>query len=194
MRISRNVLLSSCLVYLSAAVVSVTALFGATSAQSMPNPTTVVKPSTFVSFDPVAPGKTFEAAVVVEVQPGYHMNSHNPSADYLIPTTLTANPPAGIKVVDTLYPSGQMKTFSFSKDKPLSVYTGTVTLRLKLAVDQSAPPGPATIPAILRYQACNDTTCLPPVKVPVSLSTEIARAGVAGQAVHPEIFSPSATQ
>jgi uncharacterized protein YcnI len=160
----------------------------AVHAQGMPNPSTLVKPQTYVSLDKVPRGQTFEAAVVVDIEKGFHMNSNKPSEDYLIPTTLTPNPPQGIKVVDTTYPPGQMKNFSFSKDKPLNVYTDTVTLRLKLAADASAPLGATSIPLTLRYQACNDTTCLPPVKVPITVSVEVAAAGTATHKVHPDIF------
>lgn len=159
------------------------------SAQSMPNPASVVKAQTYVSLDKVPRGQTFEAAVVVDISKGFHMNSNKPSEDYLIPTTITTNPPAGIRVVDTMYPQGQMKTFTFSPNKPLNVYTDTVTLRLKLATDASTPVGAVSIPATLRYQACNDTACLPPVKVPVTLNVDVAAQGTAAHHVHADIFS-----
>jgi DsbC/DsbD-like thiol-disulfide interchange protein len=161
-------------------------------AQAVPNPASVVKSQTYVSLDKVPRGQTFDAAVVVQIVPGFHMNSNKPSEDYLISTTITPNPPAGIRVVSTIYPAGQLKKFSFSPDKPLNVYSESVTLRLKLAADAAAPLGPQTIPATLRYQACNDTTCLPPVKVPVNLSVEIAPVGTAAHHVHSEIFAPAA--
>jgi thiol:disulfide interchange protein DsbD len=160
----------------------------ATFAQSMPSAASVVKPQTYVSVDPVARGESFEAAVVVEIAKGFHMNSHKPSEDYMIPTVITPDPPAGIKVVDTVYPAGQLKNFSFSPKKPLNVYTDTVTLKLKLTADEKAPLGTMSIPTTLRYQACNDTTCLPPVKVPVVVRINVAASGAASHRQHPEIF------
>jgi len=91
LRTARNVLIFSVLACLTAFVIDVEALPGAASAQSIPNPTTVVRTSTFVSLNPLPQGQTFEAAVVIEIQPGFHMNSHKPSEDYLIPTTVTAD-------------------------------------------------------------------------------------------------------
>jgi thioredoxin:protein disulfide reductase len=157
--------------------------------QGMPNPATVVKATPYVSVDPVPQGETFEAAVVMEISSGFHMNSHKPSEDYLIPTTATATAPPGIKVVDTIYPEGEMKKFTFSPDKPLNVYTGSVTLQLKLAADANAAVGNVSIPVTLRYQACNDTACLPPVKVPVVVRFDVAAAGTATHHIHPEIFA-----
>ncbi len=161
------------------------------SAQSMSNPATIVKPVTYVSLDKVPRGQTFEAAVVVNIAKGFHMNSNKPSEDYLIPTTITPNPPAGIKVVDTIYPPGQMKTFTFSPKQPLNVYTNSVTLKMKLTAAPSAPLGAVSIPATLRYQACNDTSCLPPVKVPVTVNLDVAPAGTKAHKVHTDIFSGS---
>ncbi len=173
------------------AVIAGLGLHRSAAAQSMPNPATVVTPATYVSLDKVPRGQNFEAAVVVNIAKGFHMNSNKPSEDYLIPTTLTPNPPAGIKVVDTIYPPGQMKTFTFSPKKPLNVYTDSVTLKLKLAAESSAPLGAVSIPVTLRYQACNDTACLPPVKVPVTVNLDIAAAGTKAHQVHPNIFSAS---
>jgi len=148
-----------------------------------------VKPATYVSLQPVPRGKEFQVAVVVEIAKGFHMNSHKPSDQYLIPTTATAQLPAGFQLRDTIYPDGRLEKFSFSPNKPLDVYTGTVTIRLRLAAGADAALGATTIPITLRYQACNDTTCLQPVKVPVEVKLEVAGSWAKSRAVHPEVFS-----
>jgi DsbC/DsbD-like thiol-disulfide interchange protein len=159
---------------------------------ALPNPAAVVKPVAYVSAEPVARGKEFQVAIVVEIAKGFHMNSHKPTDAYLIATTLTPQLPAGFQLLDTIYPAGQLEKFSFSPNKPLDVYTGKVTLRLRLAAAADAALGATTIPITLRYQACNDTTCLQPVKVSVEVKFEVAAAGAKSRAVHPEIFSASA--
>ena len=152
----------------------------------------VVNAHTYVSLDPVPRGKEFEAAVVVQIADGYHMNSHKPLDTYLIPTTLTPQLPAGIHLVDTIYPPGRLKKFPFSPDKPLDVYSGSVTLRMKLVAQDTAAIGAATIPITLRYQACNNSACLPPVKVPVNAELKVAAAGTAAKAVHSDVFAAPA--
>ena len=155
----------------------------------MRNAASVVKTRTYVSLDPVPRGAEFQAAVVVDIENGYHVNSHKPLDAYLIPTTLTPQLPPGIHLADTLYPAGQLKKFSFSPGKGLDVYTGSVTLRLRLVADEGSPLGEITVPVTLRYQACNDTACLPPVRVPVTVQFQLTAAGTGSQPVHPEIFS-----
>jgi len=160
---------------------------------NLPNASAVVKPRAYVSLDSVPRGNQFQVGVVVDIARGFHMNSHKPSDSYVIPTTLTAQLLPGIQLDDTIYPEGRSEKFSFSPDKPLNVYTGSVTLRLRLSASANAALGPASLPLTLRYQACNDAACLPPVKVPVSARLQIVAAGAAAHAVHPEVFAASST-
>jgi DsbC/DsbD-like thiol-disulfide interchange protein len=148
----------------------------------------VVKTQSYISVDQVEQGSAFEAAVVVAIQKGYHVNAHKTSDEFLIPTTLTAQLPAGLKQVETVYPEGHLQKLAFS-EKPINVYDGSVTLKMRLQTTAAAAPGETSIPFVLRYQACNDTTCLPPVKVPVELKLKIAPAGTKAHPTHPEIFT-----
>src|SRR5581483_9340171 len=75
-------------------------------AQAMPSAASVVKPRAVVSLDPVPRGKEFQAAIVVEIARGFHMNSHKPTDEFLIPTTLTPQLPPGFQLKDTVYPNG----------------------------------------------------------------------------------------
>ena len=54
---------------------------------------------------------------------GYHVNSHTPSEDYLIPTVVRVSPAPGLTAAEPKYPAGEMKKFAFA-DRPLSVYAG----------------------------------------------------------------------
>jgi DsbC/DsbD-like thiol-disulfide interchange protein len=153
-----------------------------------PKPSDIVTTHSYVSLDAVPRGREFQAAVVVKISSGYHMNSHKPSDSYLIPTTLTPQLPAGFTMAEPVYPPGHDEKFPFSPDKPLNVYTGSVTLRLKLTAQDGAALGDTTIPVTLRFQACSMSACLPPVKVPVDLELKVVPAGKASRAVHPEVF------
>jgi thiol:disulfide interchange protein DsbD len=147
----------------------------------------VVKPKAYASMDKVPRGRAFDVAVVAEIMPGFHVNSNKPSEDYLIPTQLLPALPAGFKVLSTTYPPGKLTKFEFS-EKKLSVYKGTFTLRMRIRAPAGAPLGKTTLPLTLRYQACNDSACLPPVKIPIALEIELAAAGAFARATHLEIF------
>jgi len=192
--------LAGCVAFIFVVAASVVASRGGLAAAAapaqesaaVPSAASIVKAHSFVSMEPVPRGKEFQAAVVAEIRSGYHVNSHKPSDEYLIATTLTAQLPEGFKLVDTIYPAGRQEKFSFSPDKPLDVYTGSVTFKLRLVAEAGAAIGAVKIPVILRYQACNDTTCLPPVKIPVELNVDVGAADAKGRAVHPEIFAAAA--
>lgn len=191
MRSRRSILLWILLSAVSTAawLVVPRALASPQSGSGLPNASEVVRPHTYVSFDSVPRGKEFQAAVVVDIARGFHMNSNKPSDEYLIPTTLTPQLPSGFQLAETVYPPGKLEKFSFSPNKPLNVYTGSVILKMRILAQPNAPLGPATIPVTLRYQACNDAACLPPAKVPISVQVTVAAAGTRTQATHPELFS-----
>jgi thioredoxin:protein disulfide reductase len=157
-------------------------------AQGVPAASSVASPKTYVSIAPVPRGSTFEVAVVVGIMPGFHMNAHKPSEDYLIPTVLTAKLPVGFKELETSYPDGTAKKLSFA-DKPLLVYTDHFTVRAKVSATANAPLGKVKLPFTLQYQACNDSVCLPPVRIPVTVTLDVAAAGTKPQQMSPQIFS-----
>ncbi len=122
--------------HVAAAVVSLLlaaslALTPAASSQSVSGKD-VLAPTAYVSFDPVARGMAFQVAVVLKIRPGFHVNAREVTFDYLIPTDLKAEVPTGFKMANVIYPKGTLQTFTFAKDKPLNVYSDSVTVRLPL--------------------------------------------------------------
>jgi hypothetical protein len=152
-----------------------------------PSPRDVVSPAVYVSADPAARGVPFQLAVVFKIRPGFHVNAREKSAEYLIATDLRAEMPAGFKAGEVVYPKGQLHTFTFSKN-PLNVYEGTVTLRVPVSAEASAPVGPQQIPLKLRYQACSTTICLPPVIIDLKASINIVASAAAAKPAHAELF------
>jgi hypothetical protein len=153
-----------------------------------PAAASVLQPQAYVSLQPVPRGRSFEIAVVAKISPGFHINAHVPSEDYLIPTKVVADLSPGLFVVETAYPRGVMRAFRFSKT-PLRVYEGTFTVRMKLRANGAAPLGPQKIGLTVGYQACNQDACLPPTKVSVAANLEIAAVDAPTHPAHIEIFS-----
>jgi thiol:disulfide interchange protein DsbD len=154
----------------------------------MPSGRDVVSPSAYASLDPIGRGNSFQLAVVLKIRNGFHINARQTSADYLIATDLRADAPAGFKPGDISYPKGELHTFAFSK-KPLNVYEGKVILRMAVSALPDAPLGAQHIPLKLRYQACSNEVCLPPVTLDVDATVTVAANADASRPAHPELFT-----
>ena len=155
--------------------------------RELPRADTVVRPLGYVSLEPVPRGRSFEVAVVAEIMQGFHINANKVLEDYLIPTMVEADPPKGLRLAEIVYPKGTLRKFEFA-DQKMAVYDGSVTIRLKLAAQADAPLGELKLPLTLRYQACNDKACLPPVRKTLSVNLQVAAAGTNARAVNTEIF------
>jgi len=153
-----------------------------------PSAKDVVAPTTFVSYEPVARGMAFQVAVVLKIRPGFHINAREVTYEYLIPTELRPNVPAGFKFESVIYPKGTVRTFPFSKDKGLNVYTDTVILRLPLIVMPDAPLGPQHLAMKLRYQACDDEACFPPKTRDVEAILTVVAAPAAAKPANSDLF------
>jgi thiol:disulfide interchange protein DsbD len=148
----------------------------------------VVAPSAYVSLDPAGRGSTAQIAVVMKIRPGFHVNAREKSAEYLIATDLKSNLPAGFSAGDVAYPKGRLEKFVFSKT-PLNVYQDTVILKMPLNVLATAPTGEQHIPLKLRYQACSQEICLPPVTLDVDAVVNVAASASASTPAHLEFFA-----
>jgi len=97
----------------------------------------------------------------MDIEHGWHTNSNTPTLDYLIPTTAEFDISHGWEVGKVEYPKGVLLAFAFV-DEPISVYEGRVSIIANIVVPENAIQGPVPVAVEVRYQACNDTTCLPP--------------------------------
>ncbi len=126
----------------------------------------------------VAPPKTvgvrngiLTAKVSVQLRDGFHVNSHAPNDEYLIPMRLTweATP---LQVLAVDFPKPVLENYEFS-NKPVSVFTGDFDVVSRFKVPANAPLGPGSLAGKLRYQACNNSMCLPPKTVTINLPIDI---------------------
>jgi DsbC/DsbD-like thiol-disulfide interchange protein len=128
------------------------------------------KPASYVAYTDLPQTVTANRRSTLEVHfrvlPGYHVNSHTPTEQFLIPTALTVPAAAGLKPGEPAYPAGQPYSFSFDPKNKLSVYAGDFIVKLPV----TAAPGAHSIDASLRYQACNNASCFPPKTLPVKIS------------------------
>lgn len=151
------------------------------AAQTSTRPTAVLTP--LAESTSVQPG-TVRLAVTVTLPPMFHVQANVPREEGLIPTVLTVDAPAGVTVHELVYP--QAEEFSVAGyERPLLVYGARFVIGVRLTVPASTT-NPLRIPARIRYQACDDTTCF----LPMTATTEwVLPVGAGGRSQHQEVFS-----
>jgi hypothetical protein len=113
----------------------------------------------------VTAGKRSVLELHFRVVDGFHVNSHTPKSELLIPTLITLQPASGVKTETLQYPAGTSYSFSFDPTEKLDVYSGAFTVKLPVV----AEAGPHTVEGTLRYQACDHAACYPPKSLPVQV-------------------------
>jgi hypothetical protein len=113
----------------------------------------------------VTAGKPSTVELHFKVAAGLHINSHTPSAEELIPTTLKFPETSGVRLAEANFPPGQdfILDSGLADQEKLSVYTGEFTVHAALVAAQ----GEHLVEATLRYQACDNHACTPPHNIPV---------------------------
>jgi cytochrome c biogenesis protein CcdA len=158
-------------------------------AQPVPASNTIVAPRLAADADRLVAGTPFRLAVVADVKAGWHVNSHTPKEDFLIPTEVKLKAAPGLAFSPVRYPKHRETKFSFS-DQPLAVYEGRAVFIVPGAVDAKAAPGPRTLTAVLSYQPCNENQCLPPAEVTATLTVDVAKAGTEAKPANADLFAP----
>jgi cytochrome c biogenesis protein CcdA len=155
----------------------------------VPASSTIIAPRLAADADRLVAGSPFRLVVVAEIKAGWHVNSHTPKEDFLIPTEIKIKPAAGVVFSPVTYPKHKETKFSFS-DQPLAVYEGRAVFFVSGTVDSKAAPGPRTLAAVISYQPCNDNQCLPPAELTAALTIEIAKAGTPATPANTDLFAP----
>ena len=113
----------------------------------------------------VPAGRNASLDLHFRVLDGFHINSHLPKSELLIPTQLVLDQTPGVKLAQAEYPAGQPFSLSLDPSEKLDVYAAAFTITLPVV----AAPGAYEIRGALKYQACNRAACYPPRTLPVTI-------------------------
>jgi thiol:disulfide interchange protein DsbD len=138
--------------------------------QSSPLPQTAadVKVNGELKPDKIKKGSSARASVTIEIPQNLHVQSNRPLDKFLIPTKLDIQAPQGVKVGPITYPRAVSRRLGFSK-QPVAVYEGKAILRFNVTVPPNYGSSSAELRGNLRFQACNNDSCFPPVNREVKL-------------------------
>ena len=113
----------------------------------------------------VPAGKRGVLELHFQVLPGFHVNSHLPKGDLLLPTSVKLGEAAGVRLATAEYPAGTSFSFAFDPTEKLDVYAGAFVVRVPVI----AAAGEHELKGSLEYQACNTAACYPPKSLAVDV-------------------------
>jgi cytochrome c biogenesis protein CcdA/thiol-disulfide isomerase/thioredoxin len=138
---------------------------------------------------PSAPaGSPVRLALKVTLPESLHTQSNKPLDPTLIPTALTIDAPAGVTVDEIVYPPA-IELKQQGLEQPLAVFEHEFVVGVQVTLGRDLAAGDLSLPAHLRYQACNDMMCFPPATVDFTWAIRVVPAGTAIEAAPEPLFA-----
>ncbi|HYY43456.1 MAG TPA: protein-disulfide reductase DsbD domain-containing protein [Pyrinomonadaceae bacterium] len=141
----------------------------------------------FYAADKVQQGRALQAAIVLDIPDGFHVNANRLTNKFLIPTELKIDAPKGWRISAVSYPRAVVRRLSFSKD-PVQLYEGRAVMRFSITVPANFNKGVAELRARVHYQSCNNEVCYPPTSRDVTLPIAVVGATESVKRINGQYF------
>ncbi|MFC1628209.1 hypothetical protein ACFL3H_03750 [Gemmatimonadota bacterium] len=170
------------------AFVTVAVATTATEAQEIARPGDVVSITTALPMTGFEPGATFQAAIVLDIMEGYHLNGHATTDPTLIPTQLKLPKESPVSWPYVRYPEDQVKPGESVPGLIDEQYHNQVIIRLVGRLPADAEPGDIRLEMQVYYQTCNESLCLMPIDKPFEFVIPVVAPGTEVKATNEHIF------
>jgi len=140
------------------------------------------------SQNKIVVGEPFEIAVILNIEPGIHINSHTPGNDFFIPTVVAFDSLQNVFFSVPVYPKAMLKSFPFSEEK-ISVYDKQVVIVSRVTTTAEYNTGPMKITGKVSYQCCNDNVCFPPAEKKFAINLTVVPTGTDIEKINQQYFS-----
>ncbi len=145
-----------------------------------------VKAAGFFALDGVTAGGSLPVIIEITVAEGWHINANPGRPAFVIPTELKLIGESKLKFDGIEYPKGH--DFKLDGiDEALSVYEGEILLKGLIHLPENAS-GEVPVSLQLRYQACNNVSCLAPKRMTLSGTIHVIPAGQQSKPINSKIF------
>ncbi|MBM3293190.1 MAG: DUF255 domain-containing protein [Candidatus Aminicenantes bacterium] len=118
------------------------------------------------------PGQTYPLILELAIRPPFHINSDQPTEDFLIATTVDFKSLPGISFDKVKFPPAEMRKFALAEN-PLSVYEGEVKISAEITLAPDFREKTLIIEGAIGYQACDDQSCFPPAEAAFRTSVKV---------------------
>lgn len=150
-----------------------------------------VRARAFLKTDKLPAGGRSAVAVVLDIQPGWHVNSNPAPTKYAVPTTVTVTTSRGTQIGEFTFPTLPPETPGGPR-RPVKELKGRVVLRAPIRVPVGAAGGDERLTVSVKYQACDATRCLRPKTLTFGGMLPVAAPGDPVRLANAEWFHGSA--
>jgi len=133
------------------------------------------------------PGQQAVIAVVIDIRPGFHAQSHKPLDPDLVPLTISMDDAPGVTVLAPQYPPGEIHEYPLLGK--VSVYNGRVVVYQPIRLSDAAQTGRLRLTGAVSFQLCDDKSCYPPQTAAFALETTIIGTDQPISKNRPELFA-----
>ncbi len=169
-------------------IIAITGPAVTTGAQEIARPGDVVSITPALPKTGFEPGATFQAAIVLDIMEGYHLNGHKTLDPTLIPTQLKLPKESPVTWPYVRYPEDQVKPGEEVPGLHDQQYHNQVIIRLVGRLPEDAEPGEIKLEMKVYYQTCNETLCLMPIDKPFEFVIPVVAPGTEVKDVNEHIF------
>jgi uncharacterized protein YyaL (SSP411 family) len=149
----------------------------------------VITGQAYLAVDRLPAGGKARVLVQLQVADGWHVHANPPGdAEIDIATEVEIDSKLDLELKNLRYPAGK-KVDRGPDEKPQLLYTGKVSIFGEIEVPKLAAGKRDDLVLLVTYQACNDTRCLPPKKLKLTLPVNVAREGEAVKAINEPLFA-----
>ena len=147
-----------------------------------------VKGKAYLEFDKLPIGESCEFVIVLDIDKGWHINP-NPAQDEAIATELTFKSKLKSTADQINYPEPEEHEVPGLKKKVL-YYTRQVEIRGLIEAPAPAAGKQEELEFLIKYQACNEKTCLRPMTMSLKVPVSVAKKGEKVKSINKEFFPP----
>jgi thiol:disulfide interchange protein DsbD len=144
--------------------------------------------------DRARPGDSILLAIVADIGKGFHINADERQIKSFedfkpIPTKLTVvDAPEAITLEAPHYPPAMPFKVQYAAGDLMS-YKGRILIYLPLKLDKTSESGHLELRLTFQYQACTDSYCLFPKRIPLTATLPVAKAGSPVSNINPQLFA-----
>jgi len=147
----------------------------------------VVKADALLAKSSIHAGEAFKTALLLKINPGWHINAHDLTDEFLFASAFTFEENDQFTVKEYVYPEAKRGKYEYSENE-LSVYEGEAVIGALVEAAKNLAPGSYKLKGSFDYQACDQRSCLPPKTIDVEITVEVVPTGQETKDINQEIF------